>query len=121
MTMKKGPMGGSPGAGPGMAGGPNGPPGAPARAGAAGGGPAAAPGREQPRDGLLADLPVALCVELGRLEMGADEALALRTGQVVVFDKAPGDPVDLVVNGRLVGQGELVQQHQPGAPDGAGR
>lgn len=58
---------------------------------------------------LLSDVPITVNIELGRVQLGADEVLALRTGQVLVLERGPGDPVDLVVNGRLIAQGELVQ------------
>jgi flagellar motor switch protein FliM len=59
--------------------------------------------------GLLSDVPVTLHVELGRMELAAEQVIALRVGKVISLDRAPGDPVDLVVNGRLIAQGDLVQ------------
>ena len=69
------------------------------------------PGKENLREtaDLLADVPVVVHVELGRLEMKADRVVALHTGQILRLHRGPGDPVDLVVNGKLIAEGELVQ------------
>jgi len=56
----------------------------------------------------LADVELDLRIELGRTEMSIDEVLALRDGSVVALDKLAGDPVDILVNGRLVARGEVL-------------
>ncbi len=58
---------------------------------------------------LLSDLPVPVVVELGRVELSADEVICLRPGQLLELGRSPTDPVDLVVNGRLLAKGELVE------------
>lgn len=58
---------------------------------------------------LLGDMPVPVVVELGRVELTADEVLCLRPGQLLELGRSPMDPVDLVVNGRLLAKGELVE------------
>lgn len=58
---------------------------------------------------LLGDMPVAVSVELGRVQLSADEVICLRPGQLLELGRSPTDPVDLVVNGRLLAKGELVE------------
>jgi flagellar motor switch protein FliN/FliY len=57
---------------------------------------------------LLLDIPMEICVELGRLKMMIKDVVELGTGSIVEIDKAAGEPVDLMVNGRLVARGEVV-------------
>lgn len=59
--------------------------------------------------GLLDDVSVALVVELGRVSVSAADVMQLRAGQVIELSRAPGDPVDLVVDGKRIGKGELVE------------
>ena len=58
--------------------------------------------------GKLDDVELDLHIELGRAELMIDEVLSLREGAVVQLDKMAGDPVDIVVNGRLVARGEVL-------------
>jgi type III secretion system YscQ/HrcQ family protein len=58
---------------------------------------------------LLGDIPMILVVELGRVQLSADEVIRLRPGQLIELGRSPVDPVDLVVNGKLVAKGELVE------------
>jgi flagellar motor switch protein FliN/FliY len=46
--------------------------------------------------------------ELGRAELSRDEADGLREGSVLALDKLAGDPVDIVVDGRLIARGEVL-------------
>lgn len=59
--------------------------------------------------GMLRDVTVPMVVELGRVTVSAADVVALRPGQVVELSRAPGDPVDLVVDGKRIGRGELVE------------
>lgn len=61
-------------------------------------------------DGLqrLAQVRVELSVEVGRTTMSLGEALALGPGSVVSLDRMADQPVDLLVNGKLVARGEVV-------------
>lgn len=59
--------------------------------------------------GLLDDITVAMVVELGRVMVSAADVVQLRPGQVIELARAPGEPVDLVVDGKRVGKGELVE------------
>ena len=58
--------------------------------------------------GLLMDVPLKLTVELGRTTKLVKEILALAPGSVVELDKLAGEPVDIVVNNRLIARGEVV-------------
>mgnify|MGYP006272657189 CR=1 FL=1 len=58
--------------------------------------------------GKLDDVELDLHIELGRAELMIDEVLSLRDGAVVQLDKMAGDPVDIVVNGRLIARGEVL-------------
>jgi len=53
-------------------------------------------------------VPVRVWAELGRTQMPVGRAVGLATGAVIELDKAPDDPVDLFVNGRLFGTGRLL-------------
>jgi flagellar motor switch protein FliN len=57
---------------------------------------------------LLMDVPLEISVELGRMTMLVRDVVELGTGSIVEIDKAAGEPVDVMVNGRLVARGEVV-------------
>lgn len=56
----------------------------------------------------LHDVPVELAVEIGRTQMTIGETLQLRPGSVVSLNRLAGEPVDLLVNGKPIAQGEVV-------------
>lgn len=56
----------------------------------------------------LKDVELDLRIELGRTELLIEEVLKLREGSVVALDKLAGDPVDILVNGRLIARGEVL-------------
>jgi flagellar motor switch protein FliN/FliY len=56
----------------------------------------------------LLDVPLEISVELGRVKMLVKEVIELGTGSIVEIEKAAGEPVDVMVNGRLVARGEVV-------------
>ncbi|HYO69774.1 MAG TPA: type III secretion system cytoplasmic ring protein SctQ [Archangium sp.] len=58
---------------------------------------------------LLGDIPLQISVELARVPVTADQVVALRVGQVVELRRAPGEPVELSVNGKVIARGELVE------------
>jgi flagellar motor switch protein FliN/FliY len=58
--------------------------------------------------GRLQNVPVELAVEIGRTRMTIGDALALGLGSVVTVGRLAGDPVDLLVNGRVIARGEVV-------------
>ena len=57
---------------------------------------------------LVMDVPVQVTVELGRAKMQIRNLLALTQGSVIELDIHAGDPLEVVVNGCLVAQGEVV-------------
>ena len=56
----------------------------------------------------LEDVPVELAVEIGRTRMTLGDALALGPGSVIGLHRLAGEPVDLLVNGRVIARGEVV-------------
>lgn len=60
-------------------------------------------------EALLGDIPVHVSVEIGRVQLSADEVIQLRAGHLIELGRAPSDPVDLVVGGKLLARGELVE------------
>ena len=63
-----------------------------------------------PRDDidLVLDIPVQLTVELGRTRIPIKHILQLAQGSVVELDALAGEPMDVLVNGFLIAQGEVV-------------
>ena len=57
---------------------------------------------------MLLDVPLDLSVELGRARMAIQDLLNLSPGSVIELDKVAGEPLDFMVNGRLVARGEAV-------------
>ena len=57
---------------------------------------------------LIMDIPVKLTVELGRTKMTIKELLRLAQGSVVALDGLAGEPLDILINGYLIAQGEVV-------------
>ncbi|QDU88222.1 Flagellar motor switch protein FliN [Pirellulimonas nuda] len=57
---------------------------------------------------LVRDVELDLKIELGRTDMNLEDVLRLKRGSVVTLDKLAGDPVDVIVNGRLVARGEVL-------------
>ncbi|BAN98132.1 FliN protein [Plautia stali symbiont] len=57
---------------------------------------------------LIMDIPVKLTVELGRTKMTIKELLRLTQGLVVALDGPAGEPLDILINGYLIAQGEVV-------------
>lgn len=57
---------------------------------------------------LLMDVPLQLTVELGRTKMLVKEILSLGEGSIIELDKLAGEPVDLLVNNKLIAKGEVV-------------
>ena len=66
--------------------------------------PAAAPGELE----RLNDVTVEVSVEIGRTRMTLGEALALGPGSVIGLHRLAGEPVDLLVNGKVIARGEVV-------------
>jgi flagellar motor switch protein FliN len=63
---------------------------------------------EAPRLDLVLDIPVRLSVELGRTEIPIRDVVNLGRGSLIELDGSPGAPLDVRVNGVLIGRGEVV-------------
>jgi flagellar motor switch protein FliN len=68
---------------------------------------------EEPPDGvpsldLVLDIPIQLTVELGRAEIPIRDIVNVSRGSIVDLDGVPGAPLDVRVNGILIGRGEIV-------------
>jgi flagellar motor switch protein FliN len=63
-----------------------------------------APGRLD----LVFDVPVCLSVELGRTEVPIRDVVNIGRGSIIELDRGPGTPLDVRVNGVLIGRGEVV-------------
>jgi flagellar motor switch protein FliN/FliY len=57
---------------------------------------------------MVLDIPVQLSVELGRTKVPIKYILQLGQGSVVELDALAGEPMDVLVNGYLIAQGEVV-------------
>ena len=57
---------------------------------------------------LILDIPVQLTVELGRTRIPIKNILQLAQGSVVELEGLAGEPMDVLVNGCLIAQGEVV-------------
>jgi flagellar motor switch protein FliN len=71
------------------------------------GGAAGAPGAGNDI-GMILDIPVQLTVELGRTRIPIKNILQLAQGSVVELETLAGEPMDVLVNGYLIAQGEVV-------------
>ena len=56
----------------------------------------------------LQDVELDLRIELGRTELLIEDVMKLAAGSVVQLDKLAGDPVDILVNGKLIARGEVL-------------
>lgn len=57
---------------------------------------------------LILDIPVNMTVELGRTKMTIKELLNLSQGSIVSLEGLAGEPLDILINGYLIAQGEVV-------------
>ena len=57
---------------------------------------------------FLLDVPLEVTVEMGRTNMVIKKMLQLTQGSVVELDKAAGEPVEIFVNNKLLGKGEVI-------------
>jgi flagellar motor switch protein FliN len=71
-------------------------------------GSAAAKTAEPTRFDLVLNIPVRLSVELGRAEIPIRDIVNVGRGSVIELDRNLGEPLDVRVNGVLIGHGEIV-------------
>ena len=57
---------------------------------------------------FLLDIPLEITVEMGRTDMIINDMLQLSQGSVVELEKAAGEPVEIYVNQKLLGKGEVI-------------
>ena len=57
---------------------------------------------------MLLDIPLQVTVELGRTKRSVKEILEMSSGSIIELDKLAGEPVDILVNDRLIANGEVV-------------
>ncbi len=57
---------------------------------------------------ILLDLNLAVSVELGKTSMMIKDILELGRGSIIEFDKLVSEPVDILINGRRMAEGEVV-------------
>lgn len=57
---------------------------------------------------MLLDIPLQVTVELGRTKRTVQEILALSSGSIIELDKLAGEPVDILINSKLIAKGEVV-------------
>ncbi|WP_203362458.1 flagellar motor switch phosphatase FliY [Bacillus sp. REN10] len=57
---------------------------------------------------MLLDIPLQVTVELGRTTRSVKDVLDLTAGSIIELDKLAGEPVDILVNNRLIAKGEVV-------------
>ena len=79
-------------------------------AGGGGGGGASAPVDEKQGRNLnmIMDIPLRVTVELGRTKMPVNELLNLGQGSVIELSKLAGEPMEVLVNDKLIARGEAV-------------
>jgi flagellar motor switch protein FliN len=56
----------------------------------------------------LMDMDLSVSISLGRAELPLQDVLRLTTGSIIELNRSVGDPVDVVVNDRVVARGEVV-------------
>lgn len=65
-------------------------------------------GQEENNLNLLMDIPLKVTVELGRTQKQIRDILELSQGSIIELDKLAGEPVDILVNNKLIAKGEVV-------------
>jgi len=58
--------------------------------------------------GMLLDIPVNIHVEIGSTRASIRDILQLGPGAIIELDRLAGQPADIMVNGKLIGQGDIV-------------
>lgn len=64
--------------------------------------------QEQNNLDMLLDIPLKVTVELGKTKRTIKDILDLSQGSIVELDKLAGEPVDILVNGKLIAEGEVI-------------
>jgi flagellar motor switch protein FliN len=69
--------------------------------------PVAAPDKDKRLD-MIYDLSLPVAIELGRTNLPIKEILDLQRGSIVEFEKLASEPVDILINGKKMAEGEVV-------------
>jgi flagellar motor switch protein FliN/FliY len=69
---------------------------------------AAAPADNEVSLDAILDVPITISMEIGRTKINIRNLLQLNQGSVVELDRLAGEPMDVLVNGTLIAQGEVV-------------
>lgn len=64
--------------------------------------------KEDPRLEFILDIPLEVSVELGRTKVSISELLQLGQGSVIELNKLAGEPLEILVNQKLIARGEVV-------------
>ena len=57
---------------------------------------------------FIEDVPLLIIAEIGRTQISVQKVLNLKKGNLLEFNKIVGEPMDVVVGGRLMARGEIV-------------
>lgn len=57
---------------------------------------------------LLMDVPVNVCVEIGKTKRKMKEVMNYSQGSVIMLEKRAGDPVDITINGQIIARGDVI-------------
>jgi flagellar motor switch protein FliN/FliY len=57
---------------------------------------------------MILDVPLQITVELGQCRKTIKDVMDFHIGSIVTLDKLPGEPVDVIVNGKAVARGEVI-------------
>jgi len=60
----------------------------------------------------LHDVPLRVCIEIGRVRLPVGEFLRLSTGRVIEIKKPAGEPFEISLNGLVVAKGEIIMVEQ---------
>jgi flagellar motor switch protein FliN/FliY len=67
---------------------------------------------DNPNLSVILDIPVTISMEVGSTEIPIRNLLQLNQGSVVELDRLAGEPLDVLVNGRLIAHGEVVMVNE---------
>ena len=57
---------------------------------------------------MILDVPVDIRVELGSTNLSIGKIMKLASGSIIALERTVGSPADIIVNGKLIGQGDVV-------------
>ena len=67
---------------------------------------------DNPELEVILDIPVTISMEVGRTQIPIRNLLQLNQGSVIELDRLAGEPLDVLVNGTLIAQGEVVMVNE---------